>query len=423
MCAIIFAAKELDPLWVQGLDPFADWEGGEFEIERNTGKGKRHPQGPVCTFNGVSVPCFCGFSDSGTITSELLAAILKFMDGLNLFDRSDGVPPFLLLDCHGSRFELPFLQYITCKEHEWKVCIGVPYGTSYWQVGDSTEQNGCFKMALTKAKRNLVEKKESWGLEGTVDKTDIVGVVTYAWENSFHRIGSNKKAVAKFGWGPLNYNLLLHPEISGENGNTVALSSDVSPEELNLTQGLSGTLTNKIVMFRNREVARTGENAAEVLRQRKKTAQDAIAQGRRLTAGLHVAAGNFTIGEEILENLNQKIRKEQEKKYQSMLKLKAEYDNLLVEVNAVKALNKTPEQWSAAQVRTMVKWYKCDEDNALPSKKADLLTRYYATCNRGDRIPPPLPEELLLPPSDEVLPSISLDDDEQSDGILLELAV
>ena len=155
-------------------------------------------------------------------------------------------------------------------------------------------------MALTKAKRNLDEKKESWGLEGTVDKTDIVGVVTYAWENSFHRIGSNKKAVAERGWGPLNYNLLLHPEISGENRNAVTLSSDVSPEELNLTQGLSGTLTNKIVMFRNREVARTGENAAEVLRQRKKTAQDAIAQGRRLTAGLHVAAGNFTIGEEIL---------------------------------------------------------------------------------------------------------------------------
>ncbi len=106
-----------------------------------------------------------------------------------------------------------------------------------------------------------------------------------------------------------------------------------------------------------------------------------------------------------------------------MLKLKAEYNNLLVEVNAVKSLNKTPEQWSAAQVCTMVKWYKCDEDNALPSKKADLLTRYYATCNHGDCIPPPLPEKLLLPPSDEVLPSISLDDDEQSDDILLELAV
>ncbi len=261
-CVPFFAAKELDPLWVQGLDPFADWEGGEFEIERNTGKGKRHPQGPVCTFNGASVPCFCGIS--------LLATMLKFMDGLNLFDRSNGVPPFLLLNGHGSRFGLSFLQYIACKDHEWKVFIGIPYITSYWQVGDSMEQNGCFKMALTKAKRNLVEKKECWGLEGTVDKTDIVGMVNYAWEISFQRLESNKKAVAERRWGLSNYNLLLHPEISGENGNAVALSSDVSPEELNLMQGLSGTLTNKIVMFQNREVAHTGENAAEVLCQRKK---------------------------------------------------------------------------------------------------------------------------------------------------------
>jgi hypothetical protein len=54
------------------------------------------------------------------------------------------------------------------------------------------------------------------------------------------------------------------------------------------------------ISFRNREVARTGENAAEILRQRKKTAQDAIDKGRRLTAGLHVAAGKFTIGDECL---------------------------------------------------------------------------------------------------------------------------
>jgi hypothetical protein len=313
MCCVIFAAKELDPLWVQGLDPFAEWEGGELEVEKNTGKGKRHPQGPVCHFNGKSVPCFCACSDSGTITSEILAAMLQFMDKLNIFDRSDGVNPFLLLDGHGSRFELPFLEYITCKDHKWKVCIGVPYGTSYWQVGDSAEQNGCFKMALTKAKRNLVEKKESWGLEGTIEKTDIMGLVTYAWEHSFSRKESNKKAVAERGWGPLNYNILLHPEINSAKKENV-LTSDINPDELNLTTGLSGTLTNKIVSFRNREAARTGENAAEILRQRKKTAQDAIDKGRRLTAGLHVAAGKFTIGDECLANLQEKLKREQEKK-------------------------------------------------------------------------------------------------------------
>jgi hypothetical protein len=150
---------------------------------------------PVFTFNGKSIPCFCGYSDSGTITYELLAAMLQFMDKLNLFDRSDGVSPFLLSNGH-SRFELPFLEYITCKDHLWRLCIGVPYGAS-WQVGDSAEQNSCCKMALTKAKRNLFEKKESLGLEGTIEKTDIVGLVTYAWEQSYSRWELNKKAVAE----------------------------------------------------------------------------------------------------------------------------------------------------------------------------------------------------------------------------------
>jgi hypothetical protein len=121
---------------------------------------------------------------------------------------------FLLLDGHGSRFELPFQEYITNKSHEWKVCIGVPYGTSYWQVGVSTEQNGCFKMALAKAKHGIGDKKENSGLVGTIEKTDIVSLVSCAWNQSFARVASNQKAVAERGWGPLSYNLLLHPEIN-----------------------------------------------------------------------------------------------------------------------------------------------------------------------------------------------------------------
>jgi hypothetical protein len=122
-------------------------------------------------------------------------------------------------------------------------------------------------MALTKGKRNLVEKKESWGLKGTIEKTDIVGLVTYAWEHSFARQDTNKKAVAERGWGPLNYNILLHPEINSNKSSDNVLTSDAKQEDLNLVAGIAGILTNKILMFRNREAARTGENAAEVLRQ------------------------------------------------------------------------------------------------------------------------------------------------------------
>jgi len=71
-----------------------------------------------------------------------------------------GLKPFLILDGHGSQFELESLEYINKEEHKWCVNIGLPYGTSYWQVGDSIEHNRCFKMALTKAKQALVTKKK-----------------------------------------------------------------------------------------------------------------------------------------------------------------------------------------------------------------------------------------------------------------------
>jgi hypothetical protein len=57
MCAIIFAMKEMDSLWVQGLDPFVQWEGGEFDIEKkNTGRGKRHHEGPRAHSKGYWFP-------------------------------------------------------------------------------------------------------------------------------------------------------------------------------------------------------------------------------------------------------------------------------------------------------------------------------------------------------------------------------
>jgi len=439
MCSIIFACKELEPIMVQGLDPFTPWEGNDNDLERNTGPGKRHPQGPQVQYNGVTVPCFCACSESGSITGELLAEMLRFIDKLNIFDRSDQVLPFLLLDGHGSRFELAFLEYITNKNNEWKVCIGVPYGTSYWQVGDSTEQNGCFKMALAKSKRELVDKKENAGVIGTIEKTDIVGLVTCAWNQSFARVASNKKAVAERGWGPLTYNLLLHPEINlDKNSQSKMQHSNIDPSELNFTKGISGSLTEKIVLFRAREAARTGENATEMLLQRKKTAEEAIAKGRRLTAGLHVATGNFCIGPDCLKNIQEKIRKEEEKRYQGALKLKEDYDKILAEVEAIKLLNKAPEQWSVGQLRTMVKWYKRDDsDKALPNKKADLLVRYHETCRRGDRAAPTLPSapvsenphlELSSSRHNEdretsLLDPISIEHDDDDDEDIVALAV
>jgi hypothetical protein len=69
------------------------------------------PFGPICTFNGVEVPMCVTCSKNGSITSQLFTIMPQRMDGLVLFDRSNGSNPFLLCDGHGSRFEEPFLEY------------------------------------------------------------------------------------------------------------------------------------------------------------------------------------------------------------------------------------------------------------------------------------------------------------------------
>jgi hypothetical protein len=124
MCAIIIAADKLksheklgfnccSPDWKEGIE---DW--GEDQIsgilteENMRGLNKILPCGPTCEFNGKIVPCFVGWSSKGSITSALLAAMLKRMDVSECFDRSDGIDPFLLLDGHQSRFDLPFVEYI-----------------------------------------------------------------------------------------------------------------------------------------------------------------------------------------------------------------------------------------------------------------------------------------------------------------------
>jgi hypothetical protein len=255
MCAIIFAAKTFREEWRTGFDTFAQWVGEPDDIAVNCGDGKQYPFGPVCVFKGKTIPCFCCCSESGSITAELLTAMLKQLDELEVFDRSTGLNPFLILDGHGSRFELEFLEYVNTCETKWNVNIGLPYGTSYWQVGDSTEQNGCFKMALTKAKQSLVTEKNDAGLPFEINKTDVVKLVKEAWNASFAKVESNKKAVLEQGWGPkaLNYNVLLHPEIAASDPNKndssgdqqkqkVGSMSNLPPSKLNLTDGLSGTL-------------------------------------------------------------------------------------------------------------------------------------------------------------------------------------
>jgi len=121
--------------------------------------------------------------------------------------------PFFLLDGHQSRIELPFLEYVNHPDHPWCACIGVPYGTDLWQVGDSEEQNGSFNMASTQAKMDIISKKEQLSLAPTIEPFEIIPIISSAWPLSFGREESNRKAISGRGWNPFNCNLLLYDKI------------------------------------------------------------------------------------------------------------------------------------------------------------------------------------------------------------------
>ena len=164
MCVVIFAGESRNLEMEMGVDMFVDAVGevsDKMFYKNNMGKGKLFPGGPTCVFRGVEVPCFCRYSSNGSINTTILKEILETLDVKNIYtnERAKGKTPFILLDGHGSRFGHDFLSYMTDKKHPWTICIGVPYGTASWQVGDSTEQNGMYKLYSSKYKDKLMKHK------------------------------------------------------------------------------------------------------------------------------------------------------------------------------------------------------------------------------------------------------------------------
>ena len=166
MCVVIMAAQELGIADAMGFDYLADSQyDTQKTLEENSGPGKALPGLPTCTFHGKTIPALLAHTKKGSITSEILTKILKRLDELDVFERTaDGPTPMLLLDGHDSQLQLEFLEYVN-KDNQfgkpnWKACIGLPNGTSVWQVGDSKQQNGSWKTAMTRLKDELVLFKQ-----------------------------------------------------------------------------------------------------------------------------------------------------------------------------------------------------------------------------------------------------------------------
>ena len=137
----------------------------------------------------------------GSIISKILTEVLKYLNQLNAFERCQyGPTPFGLLDVHGSRLQLPFLEYIksstTDEQRKWMFTLGTPNATDVWQVVDSCHQNGCWKMAMTVEKDAILYFKHRHAFESTdFDRYDIVPFINRSCNKSFARRENNLEAI------------------------------------------------------------------------------------------------------------------------------------------------------------------------------------------------------------------------------------
>ena len=419
MCVVIFAGMRRNPQYEMGVDPRVEPVGNvddEDYVLKNMGKGKLFPGGPSCTYRGKNIPCMCAWSPKGSMTSEILKNILKTLDTLEIFDRSTGITPLLLLDGHGSRMELPFLQYINDPLHLWRALIGVPYGTSLWQVGDSAEQNGAYKMALARIKKILVEWKERKMIARlTIEVAEIMILINYAWERSFARVETNKVAIAERGWFPLNRKLLISTQLRStmtkneqrdETGNGVIIPyhatdnfveiADNEPTldlqylppppqpstRPNLKSGMSAYCLDAIVQ--NQDLMDARERIRRN-REEGESVSDKLKAIKKMTAARMFLLGKTSLGEDIRDVVQSNYDKHVQAAATKAAKDAATYRVALANYNIVLALNVDPRTWNINQLKQVLKPLKTKDDTAMPTKKADLYNRYISWQTRRPR--------------------------------------
>ena len=131
---VIFAAKEVSPVWSLGVDIFAEWDP---EDEFNMGPSKRHPGlSLISTVDGKDILVLFAATPKASMTSTILMQTFQKMDEAGITQR--GVDengnqdvPAAVVDCHISRMVEDFLRYINQEGSRWEANRGASYGTKY----------------------------------------------------------------------------------------------------------------------------------------------------------------------------------------------------------------------------------------------------------------------------------------------------
>ena len=293
------------------------------------------------------------------------------------------------------------------KEQWWTVCIGVPYATHLWQVADSSEQNGCFKMALMKLKRQISETRNDMKFY----PTDIILLVRKAWDLSFGRIEANKRAICARGWNPLNRALFLHPKIAVTK-NADADSRDIAERTTGTNQVVitEKTIPNNMFIEKLhrehvRQYAASGKAKEERdKRQRQKELQGKLRKttsSKRYTSTALTAQGQYNLNIEYMVADIQKKQAEAEamesEKQQKRIELdeKQQFENEMA-VKKYKNNNHDHSKLTARELKACV--VMMPGESPVKAKKEHLAEQFERRLSASQGMMPPVPLPKLKDP-------------------------
>jgi hypothetical protein len=85
-------------------------------------------------------------------------------------------------------------------------------------------------------------------------------------------------------------------------GRLQGLNSKMTPMDLNIHEGLAGTLVDRIVLESNKYATKRGSSSAKITRKQKEMALTRLDNHeKRCTAGLLASAGKFNLGLDVFK--------------------------------------------------------------------------------------------------------------------------
>jgi hypothetical protein len=276
--------------------------------------------------------------------------------------------------------------------HKWTVCVGTPYATDQWQFGDATEMNGCFKMALTKAKEELTRHNVDSFQKVAFTTTDVVPLLNKAWASSFADPSKGRKALADRGWNPLNRALLTTEKILKTKTTvdaTIATVVTPLPQDfdLNVDNGAAGDILDKLFTRR--------DNAKALGRSRAKKRHNEVHGGqvkkaKKMTAGAHVRDGQFLLDDDLKDFQAKYYAAKQDEAKQKQAKKQSAVEKQWQDAQVVKS--KPFQQWTISDFKVMLQYRKKVGDPAMATTLTGLKEQWQQRCdNPSPAKPSPMP--------------------------------